>query len=102
MDPAELRRAPRELVDFETLFRARGNSHELRIINISPLGLMGRTTCALLPGEQIWLTLPHALPIEGIVRWAEDGRVGVEFATSVQAGPYAMMLSVMPRRQTAW
>lgn len=101
-DPAELRRAPRELVDFETHATGRGGLRTIRVVNISPLGLMARTDDVVTKGESVIFDLPHVRTVEAIIRWTEDGRIGTEFTTPIAAHDYAAMLSFMPRRQTAW
>ncbi|HEX7782124.1 MAG TPA: PilZ domain-containing protein [Sphingobium sp.] len=101
-DPSELRRAVRELVDFGTSAAVRGIMHDLRVINISPLGLMGRIDADVRKGDRIIVELPHVRTVEAIVRWIEDGRIGTEFTSPVATDDFAHMLIFMPRRQTAW
>jgi hypothetical protein len=101
-DPSELRRAVRELVDFGTKAALRGIMHEVRVINISPLGLMGRIDANVQKGDRLIVELPHVRTVETIVRWIEDGRIGTEFVNAIPADDYALMLVFMPRRQTAW
>lgn len=96
------RRAPRVLVDMVSHVMARGRSHGVRIINISPLGLMCRTDAELLIGERVNIWLPIVKDVRAEVRWAEDGRVGVEFMDPIQPRIYDAMLSLIPPRQTAW
>lgn len=97
-DPSELRRASRDLVDFSAMATSHSGVHQVRIVNISLFGLMGRVSTPLLPGENLLLDLPHVRRIESVVRWAEDGRIGVEFASPVAAEQYSAMLSFMPKR----
>lgn len=102
-DPSiELRRARRELVDMASHVSARGQTHGIRIINISALGLMCRTDSDLLPGERITVWLPVLKDYPAEVRWAEDGRAGVEFLEPITPRIYDAMLSLIPPRQTAW
>ncbi|HEX7852141.1 MAG TPA: PilZ domain-containing protein [Sphingobium sp.] len=96
------RRAPRILVDMVSHVLARGRTHGIRVINISPLGLMCRTDAELLIGEQVSVWLPVVKNIEAEVRWAEGSRVGVEFRKTVDPRVYDAMLALIPPRQTAW
>jgi hypothetical protein len=101
-DPSGLRRAPRVLVDFETRATGRAGIREVRVVNISPLGLMARTDENILMGERVIFELPHIRTIEAVVRWVEDGRIGTEFVTPVNARDYETMMQFIPLRQTAW
>lgn len=102
-DPAaEERRARRDLVDLVSHATARGRTHSVRVINVSPLGLMCRTEADLLIGEKltIWLPLLKDTPAE--VRWIENGRVGMEFLTPIPSENYDAMIALIPPRQTEW
>lgn len=96
------RRAPRILVDMVSHVLARGRTHGIRVINISPLGLMCRTDAELLIGERVSVWLPVIKNVEAEVRWAEGSRVGVEFRKAVEPRVYDAMLALIPPRQTAW
>ena len=102
-DPAvNQRRAPRVLVDMVSHVTARGRSHGVRIINISPLGLMCRTDAEILIGERVSVWLPIVKDLLAEVRWAEGGRIGVEFIEVVKPRIYDAMLALIPPRQTVW
>lgn len=102
-DPSvEQRRAPRDLVDMISHATARGRTHGVCIINISPLGLMCRTDAELPVGERISIWLPVLLEVAAEVRWTEGGRVGMEFLTAIDPACYAAMLALMPPRRTLW
>lgn len=101
-NPSELRRAERELVDFGTKAALRGIMHEIRVINISSLGLMARIDTGVNKGDKLIIELPHVRTVEAIVRWVEDGRIGTEFVTPVPQTDYTLMLISIPKRQTAW
>lgn len=96
------RRAPRVLVDLVSHLTARGQSHGVRIINISALGLMCRTEAKVAIGERVSIWLPLVKDVQAEVRWAEDGRVGVEFRAQIEPRIYDAMLALIPPRQTAW
>jgi hypothetical protein len=102
-DPAlEERRARRDLVDLVSHATARGQTHDVRVINVSPLGLMCRTEATLLPGEKLTIWLPILKDIPAEIRWAENGRVGMEFLSPITPTLYDAMLALIPPRQTEW
>ncbi|AUW59105.1 hypothetical protein C1T17_14395 [Sphingobium sp. SCG-1] len=76
--------------------------HEVQIVNVSPLGLMGRTQSTIAAGEKLLFELPHIRRAEAVARWVEDGRVGVEFTKPIESDHYTMMLAFMPKRQMQW
>lgn len=80
----------------------RGQTQGVRIINISALGLMCRTDAELLIGERVSVWLPVVKNIAAEVRWAQDGRVGVEFLQAIEPRIYEATLALIPPRQTAW
>jgi hypothetical protein len=100
--PATLRRAERDLVDFGTRAASRSGMHDVHIVNVSRLGLMGRVASAVAAGDKLLFELPHVRRIEAVVRWVEDGRIGVEFARPIEPDHYNAMLAYMPARQTNW
>ena len=102
-DPSvEQRRAKRHLVDLVSHVTARGQTHGVRVINISALGLMCRSDESLLTGERITIWLPVVKDYAAEIRWAENGRVGMEFLTPVSPRLYDAMMALIPPRQTAW
>lgn len=96
------RRAPRILVDMVSHIILHGRTHGVRIINISAMGLMCRTDTPLMIGERISVWLPVLKNVQAEVRWAEDGRIGVEFRKPIDPSVYEEMLLLVPPRQTAW
>ena len=96
------RRAPRILVDMVSHISARGRTYGIRVINISELGLMCRTDAEVALGERVAVWLPIIKDVQADVRWAEDGRIGMEFCESIDPRVYEAMLSLIPPRQTAW
>jgi hypothetical protein len=102
IDPAEQRRVIRELVNFDTSVSARGKMVDLRVLNVSQLGLMGRMDTRVAKGDRIVIELPQVKSIEAIVRWVEDGRIGTEFVRPISATDYRLMLIFIPKRQSAW
>lgn len=99
---SEGRRAVRELVDFGTRFSRHGEMHDLRVINISALGLMGRVNADVRKGDAVVIELPQVGTVKAVVRWVENGRIGMEFVAPIPAADYALTLVFMPKRRTAW
>lgn len=99
---AHARRTSRDLVDFKTTFSFYSGQGDLHIVNISRLGLMGRTRAALGKSQRLVIRLPFCGEVEAMVRWVEDGRIGTEFLTSISEEKYARMLAQMPGRQLGW
>jgi hypothetical protein len=97
--PVEQRRTQRDLVDFGAQLIGRAAVYDFRIVNISPLGLMGRIQGEFRPGDEVLVELPHVRLVEAEVRWAEDGRLGLEFMRPIPADHYRMMLTFMPQRK---
>lgn len=102
-DPAiEQRRAQRDLVDMVSHMMSHGSSHAIRIINISPLGLMARCEGGFAIGDHVTVRLPLQQDHAALIRWNEGGRVGMEFLTPIEPVSYARLIALMPPRQTAW
>jgi hypothetical protein len=102
-DPSvEQRRARRDLVDMVSHITVRGRTHGVRIINISPFGLMCRSEDDLLQGERITIWLPMLKDYPAEIRWSEDNRAGMEFVEAIEPRIYDALLSLIPPRQTAW
>jgi hypothetical protein len=78
------RREARASVSAEVALRQLGrNAVEGRLINISSRGFMAETEALIEPGSRVWLTLPGAGRINGLVLWMKNGRVGGELAEPV-------------------
>lgn len=90
------------LVDLVSHIAVRGRTHGVRVINISPLGLMCRTNAEVTIGERISVWLPMVKDVIAEVRWAEEGRVGMEFRQPIDPEAFDDMLLLTPPRQTAW
>ena len=102
-DPSvDQRRASRDLVDLVSHITARGQSHGVRIINISALGLMCRCEEPLAAGEQISIWLPILQHYPADIRWVEDHRVGMEFLQPITPTVYGAIRALMPPRRTGW
>lgn len=102
-DPAvDQRRASRDLVDMVSHVTTGGRTHGIRIINLSALGLMGRSDSSFMAGEQVGVWLPIVKDVPAEIRWVEDGRLGMEFLEPITPHIYDAMLGLIPPRRTAW
>ena len=78
------RREPRTEVSAPVAVRELGaTAVDARLLNLSSNGFMAETAAHIVPGTRIWLTLPGALRVNALVKWARNGRIGGEFATMV-------------------
>ncbi len=75
------RREPRESVSAAVPLRQLGQTAvDAQLVNISSHGFMVETDAHIEPGSRVWLTLPGAGRVNGLVVWAKNGRVGGELA----------------------
>jgi hypothetical protein len=58
----------------------RGRNNEVKLLNLSGRGAMIGSALAAESGERIAIQFADCNPIHGSVRWARDGRIGIEFA----------------------
>lgn len=63
---------------------------------------MGRIQTAVVAGDKLLFELPYVRSVESVVRWVEDGRIGVEFLSAITPDRYSAMLAFMPQRQMNW
>jgi hypothetical protein len=61
-------------------------------VNVSSNGFMVETEALIDPGARIWLSLPGAGRVNGLVVWAKSGRIGGEFAEPID--PLAVLHAV--------
>ncbi|QGP80902.1 PilZ domain-containing protein [Sphingobium sp. CAP-1] len=102
-DPSvDQRRASRDLVDMVSHVTVRGRTYGVRIINISPHGLMCRSDSPLTPGDRASIWLPILKDHVAEIRWAQDSRAGMEFFEPIAPKIYDAMLTLIPPRRTAW
>ena len=80
------RREPRSEVSARAPLRPLGaTAVAARLVNISARGFMAETEALIAPGSRIWLTLPAAGRVNALVVWARSGRIGGEFAETIDA-----------------
>src|SRR6218665_3901795 len=87
-DPAADRRGePREARAGESsILIFRGDSYPAPVLNISSRGTM--IQCGISPrlGESVMIHFDGCSPIYAFVRWAKDGRVGLNFGCELTIG----------------
>jgi hypothetical protein len=87
------RRESRAEISVEVPVRQLGQSAvEARLMNISSHGFMVETDALIEIGSRVWLTLPGAGRINGLVIWAKNGRIGGELAEPID--PLAVLHAV--------
>lgn len=78
------RREGRASVSAEVPVRPHGQgSIDGRLVNISSRGFMIETEALIEPGARVWITLPGAGRVAGLVIWAKNGRIGGELAQPI-------------------
>lgn len=68
------------------------SSVEARLVNLSSRGFMAETLVDVRAGARVWLTLPGAGRVNGLVIWSKDGRIGGELAEPID--PLAVIEAV--------
>ena len=86
-------REPRQRLMRRAIASIDGKSREVRLRNISSTGALVECDLALSPGTRIAMDIVGAGPVEGIVRWAQSGRFGVQFNA-----PFELQL-LAPKKQ---
>jgi hypothetical protein len=85
--PAERRREPRrEAAGERSTLLFRGASYVVPVINISSRGTMIESDIAPRLGESVIIRFEGCSPIHAFVRWARDGRVGLNFGCELMIG----------------
>lgn len=74
-----------------------GEPLTLLVVNISPLGLMARTTQEFAPGTRLRVALPALGTVVAEVRWTLGGRIGCQFAQSIDRASYYTLLAALMR-----
>ncbi len=78
------RREPRVPVAAQVGMRELGQEAVgARLINLSSRGFMAETSAFISPGVRVWLALPGVPRVNALIVWARNGRVGGEFAQTI-------------------
>jgi len=73
-------REPRQRLMRRAVASIDGKVLEVRLRNISAMGALVECDQSVSPGTRVAMDIVGAGPIEGMVRWAQSGRFGVEFS----------------------
>lgn len=91
----EGRNAERRIVNLAARLRDPGATlvdAEVRDLSID--GFMAETDLKLEPGATVWLKLPGLEPQNSKVIWAEDGKIGFQFATPIHPATLEMVVAM--------
>lgn len=73
------------LIDSATIL-FRGERHSVPVLNISTRGTMIESDLAPRLGETVLVEFPECSRIHAFVRWARDGRIGLNFGHEMVLG----------------
>ena len=91
------REAPREEVYHRTRLLIGASALPVQLVNISASGFMARTEAEIAPGTALRLRLPVVGERAAEVRWALAGRVGCQFAQSIDLAHYLELLGALAK-----
>ena len=92
------RSAERRIVNLAARLREPGATIvDVEVRDLSTDGFMAETNLAIEPGATVWLKLPGLEPQNSRVVWAEDGRIGCEFAMPLHPLTLEMLLKTVRR-----
>ena len=77
-------REPRQRLMRRAIAGINGRPHEVRLRNISATGALVECSEPVVPGAQITIDIVGAGPIVGTVRWAHEGRFGIQFTETFE------------------
>jgi predicted signal transduction protein with EAL and GGDEF domain len=72
-------REPRQRLMRRAVASIDGKACEVRLRNISAMGALVECQVSVSPGMRIAMDIVGAGPVEGVVRWAQSGRFGIQF-----------------------
>jgi len=99
--PHEMRRAPREEVEYPSrLTGAAFTALDTLILNISPHGCLAHCAEDVAIGERVTLELPVVGATRGIVIWSLGARIGIEFDMILPLETYFELVVAMARRES--
>jgi diguanylate cyclase (GGDEF)-like protein/PAS domain S-box-containing protein len=82
-------RAPRHRLMRRAIACIDGSTIEVKLRNISSMGALVECPLAIAPGVELAIDIVGVGPVQGIVRWAQRGKFGVQFADSFDLGRLA-------------
>ncbi|HWJ59993.1 MAG TPA: EAL domain-containing protein [Sphingomicrobium sp.] len=88
-DGFQCSRAPRHRLMRRAITLIDGNPVEVRLSNISSMGTMVECPLGVAPQTQITLDIVGVGPVQGIVRWAQSGKFGIQFTEAFDLGRLA-------------
>jgi len=86
-------REPRQRLMRRAVAMIDGKSREVRLRNISATGALVECDQPVMPEMRIAMDIVGAGPVEGVVRWAQAGRFGIQFSDTFQ------MSRLAPKKQ---
>ena len=87
------RTAERRIVNLAARLREPGATIvDAEVRDLSTNGFMAETSLQIDPGATVWLKLPGFEPQNSRVAWAEDGKVGCEFANPLHPLTLEMLI----------
>lgn len=86
-------REPRQRLMRRAMASFDGEACEVRLRNISIMGALVECDRSVAPGTRVVMDIVGAGPVEGIVRWAQAGKFGVQFSDAFQ------MSRLAPKKQ---
>ena len=86
-------REPRQRLMRRAMASFEGEACEVRLRNISIMGALVECDRAVAPGTRVVMDIVGAGPIEGVVRWAQAGKFGIQFSDAFQ------MSRLAPKKQ---
>lgn len=97
---ADGRSAERRIVNLAARLREPGATIvDVEVRDLSVGGFMAETNLVLETGAIVWLKLPGLEPQNSRVAWAEDGKIGCEFATPLH--PLTLEMLIATNRKPA-
>jgi len=85
--PADRRREQRqEVANERSSLLFRGATYVVPVVNISSRGTMIESDLAARLGESVIIRFEGCSPIHAFVRWARDGRIGLNFGCELTLG----------------
>ncbi|WP_395623136.1 EAL domain-containing protein [Sphingomonas daechungensis] len=86
-------REPRQRLMRRAMASIDGKVQEVRLRNISIMGALVECDVSVAPGTRVAMDIVGAGPVEGIVRWAQAGKFGLQFTNAFQ------MSRLAPKKQ---